>query len=341
MSYSYDNLLIHPVGAINHYLQKRYNNLPLVKKMGLDHIKLKGDFILSHAWKLGYITLTKEQAESFKNFKKNGREEINDLLTLPKEWIDTEGMEPDVDGLIEKVIVPGLFEMISNEKQALDTRSSKYIRLRNTLESLPDIVPVFPAIQNTYELKHFLEGVKKQKPKTVVEIGTASGGLFYCLSQLADPEALMVSIDYPGGPYGGGQDESEIQLYSSFGRANQEFAFIRDRSFHHSTKIDLKKILGDRKIDLLFIDGDHSYGGVHSDFNMYKEFVGEGGVIAFHDISSRPESWGRGYDAGVFWNEIKHDYENVEEIIDPNGCKIPFLLKEEDFLAYGIGKITI
>ncbi|MFD1905695.1 hypothetical protein ACFSQ7_19360 [Paenibacillus rhizoplanae] len=105
-------------------------------------------------------------------------------------------------------------------------------------------MPLFPAIQNPYELREFLELVQKRKPKTVVEIGTAGGGVFYSLCQLADANARLISIDYPGGPYGGGQDEYEVQLYSGFGAPGQQLSFIRDRSFHHSTKQDLIRLLG-------------------------------------------------------------------------------------------------
>jgi MMP 1-O-methyltransferase len=47
-----------------------------------------------------------------------------------------------------------------------------------------------------------------------------------------------------------------------------------------------KNITG-RKINLLFIDGDHSYEGVKSDFEAWYPHVKRGGMIAFHDYSER------------------------------------------------------
>jgi predicted O-methyltransferase YrrM len=41
----------------------------------------------------------------------------------------------------------------------------------------------------------------------------------------------------------------------------------------------------DQPIDLLFIDGDHSYEGVCSDFMTWFPHVKKGGVVAFHDYS--------------------------------------------------------
>ncbi len=39
----------------------------------------------------------------------------------------------------------------------------------------------------------------------------------------------------------------------------------------------------DLKIDLLFIDADHSYEGVSSDWKNWSPFMNKGGIIAFHD----------------------------------------------------------
>lgn len=36
-------------------------------------------------------------------------------------------------------------------------------------------------------------------------------------------------------------------------------------------------------VDVLFIDGDHSFGGIWNDYDLYSEFVRSGGLIAFHD----------------------------------------------------------
>jgi predicted O-methyltransferase YrrM len=40
-------------------------------------------------------------------------------------------------------------------------------------------------------------------------------------------------------------------------------------------------------IDLLFIDGDHSYEGIKSDYEAWYQHVKDGGVIAFHDYMER------------------------------------------------------
>jgi predicted O-methyltransferase YrrM len=41
---------------------------------------------------------------------------------------------------------------------------------------------------------------------------------------------------------------------------------------------------GSVPVDLIFIDGDHSYEGVKQDFEIYAPLVRSDGLIAFHDI---------------------------------------------------------
>jgi len=76
----------------------------------------------------------------------------------------------------------------------------------------------------------------------------------------------------------------------------------------------IKKILGDSKLDLLFIDGDHTYEGVKRDFEMYSPLVRKGGIITFHDIvPGPPENVGG---VPTFWNEIKQNFTYKEIVKD-------------------------
>jgi len=69
-----------------------------------------------------------------------------------------------------------------------------------------------------------------------------------------------------------------------------------------------------RKLDFLFIDGDHTYEGVKRDFKMYSSLVKKGGIIAFHDIVEHdPNSKCK---VNRFWNEVKNDYESLEIVED-------------------------
>ena len=49
---------------------------------------------------------------------------------------------------------------------------------------------------------------------------------------------------------------------------------------------ELRANLSDRhmKYDLVFIDGDHSYEGVKSDYSVVGDFLADRGVVFFHDV---------------------------------------------------------
>lgn len=57
----------------------------------------------------------------------------------------------------------------------------------------------------------------------------------------------------------------------------------------------------------MFIDGDHSYEGVKSDFEAYSEFVSEGGIIAMDDVVATK------HEVSEFWRELEQndDYETM------------------------------
>ena len=79
-------------------------------------------------------------------------------------------------------------------------------------------------------------------------------------------------------------------------------------------------MLGGRKLDFLFIDGDHTYEGVKKDFEMYSRLVKENGVIAFHDIVPHDQRHDQHQVVGVhkFWEEIKYKYDYIEIVRDWN-----------------------
>lgn len=171
------------------------------------------------------------------------------------------------------------------------------------------------AIQKPIELKGLFDMLKNLDLKTVVEIGTARGGIFYALCQLSNPNAKLISVDLPGGAFGGGYSQEDVSRFKTFGKPSQHLHFLRKDSHKQTTKTSLRKILGTNKIDLLFIDGDHIYKGVKADWEMYSPLVREGGLIVFHDICHHgfvPEC-----QVDKLWNELKPKHETWE-YIDPN-----------------------
>lgn len=158
------------------------------------------------------------------------------------------------------------------------------------------------------EIVQLLEHVKTTQPKVVVEIGTANGGTLLSLVKVCPSDTEFVSIDLPAGEFGGGYAWYKIPLFKAFVKPPQKITLLRADSHAHSTREQLETILDGRKIDVLFIDGDHTYEGVKQDFLLYSPLVKNGGSIAFHDIV--PHAKALNCEVDRFWNEVSHQYPN-------------------------------
>lgn len=158
------------------------------------------------------------------------------------------------------------------------------------------------------ELLEFLEIVEQRRPRTVLEIGSAKGGTLFLLCQMCPPDALLISLDLPQGAFGGASyPRWKEPLYRAFRRKDQTLHLLRADSHDPQTVLEIRRLLGERPLDLLFIDGDHSYEGVRQDFASYSGLVGPEGLIALHDITpGPPEAVG-----GVprFWTEVSAHFE--------------------------------
>lgn len=168
------------------------------------------------------------------------------------------------------------------------------------------------AVQKVSELSPLIRLLKRRRLRTIVEIGTEKGGTLYAWCKVAEPDALIVSIDLPGGLFGGGYSLKEMKRFRTYRRKHQRMFFVRKDSHKKSTKVSLIKTLKGRKIDFLFIDGDHRYRGVKKDLNLYAPLVKSNGLIVFHDILFHPQFTTCKVDR--LWNEIRGQYRNREFI---------------------------
>jgi predicted O-methyltransferase YrrM len=170
------------------------------------------------------------------------------------------------------------------------------------------------AAQKVSELEPFVEMVLELAPRTVVEIGTMAGGTLGAWCAAAADDALVVSIDLPGGPWGGGYTPSDEPYLRSLARNRQTVELIQGDSHSLDVALKLATVLhahGRDLIDLLFIDGDHSYDGVSQDFETYAPLVRSGGIVAFHDILPHPDV--PGCDVDAFWREVSSRYLDTRE----------------------------
>jgi predicted O-methyltransferase YrrM len=170
-------------------------------------------------------------------------------------------------------------------------------------------------IQVEEELASLLEDVKQLAPRTIVEIGTSMGGTLYLWTRLARADAVIVSIDLPGGQFGGGYSPLRSPVYRRFARERQKLHLMRADSHASSTLAQVESLLCGERIDFLFIDGDHTYEGVRQDWEMYSPLVRPGGLVVFHDVAGNYDTT----QVKRFWDSVKTGYRYREYMVHPRG----------------------
>jgi predicted O-methyltransferase YrrM len=163
------------------------------------------------------------------------------------------------------------------------------------------------------EIRSALETIEELRPKHILEIGTAAGGTFFLLARAAHPEATIISLDLPGGEFGGGYANWKTQVFRRAVLKGQIPHFIRSDSHSIESLEQVRGILGGAPLDVLFIDGDHTYEGVKRDFELYAPLVRRGGMVVLHDIAQHlPNS---ACNVRLYWKDLQSRYP-VREIIE-------------------------
>ncbi len=209
----------------------------------------------------------------------------------------------------------------NQDGRLLELNRAELVDLR--IEAAPVV-----ASQKLDELLPALERVQALSPRRVCEIGTSAGGTLYLLTRASAPDALIVSIDLTIAPH-------TQALRARLARPGQRLVSIAGDSHTEATVSRLRELLGDEPLDVLFIDGDHSYDGVRADFELYAPLVRSGGLVLLHDVNEDYRA-SRGIetpsisgDVPRFWNELKGRHR-TEELIAELG---------QD--GYGIGLVYV
>lgn len=232
-----------------------------------------------------------------------------------------------------------LKNLIYDWRAGVDCRSSVEA-LRRLEYRLPDPVTRFAvpwtfvgkghckhltAYQHPREIFRLYVRVIELAPSNVVEIGTARGGTLYLWTQASADDAMIVSIDLPGGPFGGGYRACREPFYHAFARAGQHLTLIRDDAGKLAVR---DRAAENGAVDFLFIDADHSLSGIRRNVSLYGPLVRPGGLIALHDILPNPR-WPE-IEIWRLWQHLR-ELGNAEEIVDSRDGDRPL----------GIGLITV
>jgi hypothetical protein len=150
--------------------------------------------------------------------------------------------------------------------------------------------------------------VAEARPKILVELGTHTGASFFCFCQAMaemNIDGTCYAVDtWEGDKHSGGYDNSVFQSVDNHLRDfYRGIAYLLRMTFDEAVNH-----FNDASIDLLHIDGLHTYDAVKHDFETWYPKVRAGGLVLLHDIEAR---WG---DCGVwrFWEELQSAHQTFE-----------------------------
>jgi hypothetical protein len=146
------------------------------------------------------------------------------------------------------------------------------------------------------------------RPKTFVELGTHTGNSFFAFCQAAaayQPTMQLTAIDtWQGDEHAGRYDNSVYEDVRRYCDATYPTTakLLRDTFANARAEFEAGSI------DVLHIDGLHTYEAVKDDFMTWQDTVSACGVVLFHDTAIRDHGFG----VWRLWAELAKRYPAFE-----------------------------
>ena len=161
--------------------------------------------------------------------------------------------------------------------------------------------------------------IREQKPNIFVELGVHNGFSYFVGCQAIKECGLSTksfAVDHwLGDDQAGFFDDSIFLGVTSLNAKYQEFSTLLKMSF-----MEALKLVENQTVDLLHIDGYHSYEAVKQDFESWLCKMSENGIVLLHDIYVRRNTFG----VFRFWEELKKNYRTIE-FVGSHGLGVVFL----------------
>ena len=146
------------------------------------------------------------------------------------------------------------------------------------------------------------------RPTSYVELGVHSGASLIAACSAAatyNLETEIVGVDtWEGDAHAGFYDgETTYQELKTYLDAVFPKARLERRTF-----LEAAERFEDESIDILHIDGLHTYDAVKDDFLTWLDRVSPSGIVLFHDISV----FGQGFGVHRLWEELKAEFATFE-----------------------------
>jgi hypothetical protein len=174
--------------------------------------------------------------------------------------------------------------------------------------------------------------VEALRPTTLVELGTYYGESYFTFCQ-AIAEAGIDCAAYAVDTWEGDRHTGRYAnaVFSRVNSYNNEHYAAFSRLIRSQFDAALPQF-SDGSVDVLHIDGLHTYDAVKNDFTQWLPKVRPGGIILLHDIAIRNDDFG----VWKLWEELVLEYKTFSF---QHSCGLGVLLKPGPVPAEGIGAI--
>ena len=146
------------------------------------------------------------------------------------------------------------------------------------------------------------------RPETVVELGCQSGNSYSSFAQAVQTLGLSsacYAVDtWRGDAQAGFFDESVYEEWSAY----HDHRFSTFSRLLRTTFDEALERFADGGIDLLHLDGCHTFEAVSHDFEAWRHKLSQKGVVLCHDIEVREKDFG----AWRLWERLRGEYPSFE-----------------------------
>jgi predicted O-methyltransferase YrrM len=143
-----------------------------------------------------------------------------------------------------------------------------------------------------------------------VEIGTYQGVSASRIAASLDPAGILFCVDpWPGGKNGRDPNFAICQRHLRRTEMADRVRIIRGFSGEVASSLPAE-------VDFAFIDGNHSWDGIETDWNLLSGRIRSGGFVCLHDTAIPPNEPWRMFDSVRFYDEtiaVDRRFESVEQ----------------------------